>query len=390
MSSAARKIGPWEVVKQLGQGSFGDVFVAVHEDTKVKAAVKVIDTSKWDDKSAKRRTKLLKREIRFSRLLHHPNVIKMIDTMVDGSKVILVLEYVPGGDMEGYIENKPDGRLTETKSRALFRQIVSGVDYLHKNSIIHRDIKPANVMLDDTHSIPKLIDFGFTTAYDNEKAMYSFLGSPHYAAPELLQGIKYDGPKVDIWSLGVTLFTMLTGTLPFQAQTMEALLNLIVNAQFEIPAYVPAGVADLMKKMMVVDPHTRLSMEEVRQHPWVNDGYTEPPVDLAITRDAPIAQVDGPVFAALKDFEFNDEQQNREALMDGKPSKIKNVYCLLLEARDRAAQEHYIAQMKAKEREQKKDTSSGDPAEPKRKDSSFFKNLFSKKKNSTGSENQKK
>eukprot|EP00121_Abeoforma_whisleri_P014055 Awhi_evm1s12964 len=147
-------------------------------------------------------------------------------------------------------------------------------------------------MLDSTHSIPKLIDFGFTTAYDQDKAMYSFLGSPHYAAPELLQGIKYDGPKVDIWSLGVTLYTMLTGQLPFQAKNMEALLNLIVNAKFDIPDHVPPGPKDLMLRMLVVDMEKRISMEEVRQHFWINEGHSEPPEDLAIARDGAITEID--------------------------------------------------------------------------------------------------
>lgn len=131
--------------------------------------------------------------------------------------------------------------LKEKVARRFFRQIVSAVSYLHDNNLVHRDIKPHNIILDDSHTIAKLIDFGFTTMFNEDDALASFIGSPSYAAPEILKGIRYRGPKIDVWSLGCCLFQMVAGRQPFTAANMEQLLDLASRACYECPASFSPG-----------------------------------------------------------------------------------------------------------------------------------------------------
>ncbi|KNC79776.1 hypothetical protein SARC_07833, partial [Sphaeroforma arctica JP610] len=118
----------------------------------------------------------------------------MMSTMQEKKSIILIMEHCSGGDLDSYRANSKHGFINEEKCRGFFNQIISGVDYLHKNFMTHRDIKPANIILDSKHTTPKLIDFGFTNIFDDKEKMKSFLGSPHFAAPELLTGTKYEGP----------------------------------------------------------------------------------------------------------------------------------------------------------------------------------------------------
>eukprot|EP00124_Ichthyophonus_hoferi_P002304 Ihof_evm7s151 gene=Ihof_evmTU7s151 len=341
-SGVAERIGSYKVLYVMGSGSFAQVSVGEHTKTGEKVALKVVNTALWSEKNKARRTTLLKREIRLCRLLHHPNVIRMIGTMQDGLKVILVMEHGEGGDLENFIYAQKNRYLPEPKACDLIRQVISGVDYLHKNFITHRDIKPANIILDPRHMVPKLIDFGFTNIFDEKEKMASFLGSPHFAAPELLTGTKYEGPQVDIWSLGVTLFACLTGRLPFQSSTMEKLMDLIIKAEFDFPPHVSEDAQNLIKHMLMPDPSKRAKMEDVRHHPWMNIGYSSPPADLAIPRSAAVTQIDETVLAALASYGFEDKEGNRQAIVSEGTNVPKVVYCLLLEARARERQRQMI------------------------------------------------
>lgn len=147
------------------------------------------------------------------------------------------MEHASGGELLQYIRNAEKHRLTERESRRLFRQIVSAVDYCHQHSLIHRDIKPENILLDANGDI-KIIDFGFSRDFKPDVPLDSFIGSPHYAAPELLRGIKYSGPEVDIWSLGILLFVMICGRQPFKHPDMKILYDKIIACEYEFPDFI--------------------------------------------------------------------------------------------------------------------------------------------------------
>lgn len=138
----------------------------------------------------------------------------------------------------------PEGRV-----RDLFRQICSAMMYLHSNNIVHRDLKPQNIMVTADHKTVKIIDFGFTNVFDEGDVLASFIGSPSYAAPEILQGIKYAGNKVDVWSLGVILYHMAVGVHPFTAKTMEQLYDRVISGRYtRIPNTVAPGPSQKQKR----------------------------------------------------------------------------------------------------------------------------------------------
>ncbi|KAJ3274415.1 hypothetical protein HDV01_003019 [Terramyces sp. JEL0728] len=216
----------------------------------------------------------LQREIRFLKLLHHPHIVKVIDVVETQEYIYIVMEYAVGGELFDYIvANK---RVKEKEARSFFRMVLSAVDYCHQNAIIHRDLKPENLLLDEKKNI-KIIDFGFGNNFSTNGLLDTFCGSPFYAAPEMILGKKYEGPEVDMWSLGVILFALLCGHLPFDDDNMKELYKKIASGTYKVPDYIHSKARHLIDRLITVDPRKRATLPEVLQHPWVNDGYSSPP-----------------------------------------------------------------------------------------------------------------
>ena len=245
---------------------------------------------------------------------------------------VLIMEHASGGELLHYIRNADKHRLKETEARRLFRQIVSAVDYCHKNFLIHRDIKPENILLDANCDV-KIIDFGFSREFTPEMQLDSFIGSPHYAAPELLQGIKYSGPEVDRWSLGILLYVMICGKQPFKHPDMKVLYAKITKGEYEMPDHVSAEAADLIASLLQLDPHKRASMEIVRNHKWLNLGYPGPP-PTHMSERGPITEIDHDLFSQLLAYGF-EEDEAEKALHANQPNIILNFYHLLREKQRR-------------------------------------------------------
>jgi serine/threonine protein kinase len=219
----------------------------------------------------------IQREIRFLKLLHHPHIVKVYDVLETVDAIYIVMEYAVGGELFDYIVAHK--RLKEKEARAFFRQVLSAVDYCHKvrhrpdlfaaaqiardesschpaciaariflilllfdhqNSVIHRDLKPENLLLDESKHI-KIIDFGFGNTFKSEELLDTFCGSPFYAAPEMILGKRYEGPEVDMWSLGVILFALLCGHLPFDDENIKELYRKISSGSYTCPDYLSKG-----------------------------------------------------------------------------------------------------------------------------------------------------
>ena len=144
--------------------------------------------------------------------------------------------------------------------RLIFFQIVSAVQYCHQKKIIHRDLKAENLLLDSEMNI-KIADFGFSNEFIPGNKLDTFCGSPPYAAPELFQGKKYDGPEVDVWSLGVILYTLVSGSLPFDGSTLRELRERVLRGKYRIPFYMSTDCENLLKKFLVLNPARRASLE---------------------------------------------------------------------------------------------------------------------------------
>lgn len=266
----------YRIEKDLGKGSYGRVKLAKDLRTRddLYVALKCISRA-----SIKKAQHLIRIEREFSLLscLDHVNIVRLIDRFETPMDIILVFEYIRNkngpSDLHDFITSK--GKLDESEARYFFKQMVSALVYSHNNCIVHRDIKPENMMLmsNGKSKLPilKLIDFGFSNLYDTSGTLHTNCGSPLYASPEIIQGIQYIGPEVDIWSLGVTLYAMLCGQLPFEHETINGLYSLIKSGFFKFPDHIPLTwpAQDLIRGMLRTDSKNRFTIETVSCHPWV-------------------------------------------------------------------------------------------------------------------------
>lgn len=308
-------IGNYTLGKKLGRGSFCKVRVATHNLTGCKYAMKILKPG--DRKSS---FEDLEREIRVLSGLRHPHVIGLHDVLYmdntnavvvgtptcslkNAKKLYLVVDLATNGELFEYIIKKR--RVQEDEARWLFRQIISAVEYLHAHCIAHRDLKPENILL-DTQNTVKLNDFGLSNFVQPEKKMKTFCGSPVYAAPEVMRKSYYDGVIADVWSLGVILFTMVTGCLPWK---LDAQTNRIENIEdllagrFAIPTTISSECASLLSKMLVADPSQRARLNEVRKHSWVNKGYLDYPPRY-LEPNMPVTEIDKVVLRQMEAMGF--------------------------------------------------------------------------------------
>ncbi|XP_067272450.1 serine/threonine-protein kinase MARK1 isoform X2 [Pseudorasbora parva] len=278
-------IGNYRLLKTIGKGNFAKVKLARHVLTGREVAVKIIDKTQLNPTSLQK----LFREVRIMKVLNHPNIVKLFEVIETDKTLYLIMEYASGGEVFDYLV--AHGRMKEKEARAKFRQIVSAVQYCHQKRIVHRDLKAENLLLDADMNI-KIADFGFSNEFTIGSKLDTFCGSPPYAAPELFQGKKYDGPEVDVWSLGVILYTLVSGSLPFDGQNLKELRERVLRGKYRIPFYMSTDCENLLKKLLVLNPGKRGSLEQIMKDRWMNVGheeeelkpFTEPEPDFSDTK----------------------------------------------------------------------------------------------------------
>uniref|UniRef100_A0A8C0WS76 non-specific serine/threonine protein kinase n=1 Tax=Castor canadensis TaxID=51338 RepID=A0A8C0WS76_CASCN len=250
-------------------------------------------------------------------------LVKLFEVIETEKTLYLVMEYASGGEVFDYLV--AHGRMKEKEARAKFRQIVSAVQYCHQKCIVHRDLKAENLLLDADMNI-KIADFGFSNEFTVGNKLDTFCGSPPYAAPELFQGKKYDGPEVDVWSLGVILYTLVSGSLPFDGQNLKELRERVLRGKYRIPFYMSTDCENLLKKLLVLNPVKRGSLEQIMKDRWMNVGheeeelkpYTEPEPDFS-----DIKRIDIMITMGFIRDEIND------ALINQKYDEVMATYILL-------------------------------------------------------------
>ncbi|CAG5104266.1 Similar to Sik3: Serine/threonine-protein kinase SIK3 (Mus musculus) [Cotesia congregata] len=264
------RVGYYELEKTIGKGNFAVVKMATHVVTKSKVAIKIIDKTKLSEENLAK----IFREVHIMKRLRHPHIIRLYQVMETEKMIYLVTEYAPGGEIFDHLVR--NGRMFEPEARRIFKQIVLAVHYLHTHGVVHRDLKAENLLLDADNNI-KLADFGFSNEYTPGMPLSTWCGSPPYAAPEIFEGKHYDGPRSDIWSLGVVLYVLVCGALPFDGPTMKSLRSVVISGKFRIPFFMSAECEKLIRHMLVVEPERRLSIRQILAHPWMGgDGVTEP------------------------------------------------------------------------------------------------------------------
>ena len=281
-------VGPFVLGRVLGRGCTGTVRLGVHKHTGFEVAFKIID-KKYLASDGKL-WKKVKREIAILKLIEHPHVLKLYDVLETEQRLYLVLEHVRGGELFDYIVSK--GRLDRDESLRLTAQIVQGLEHCHAHSICHRDLKPENLLLDDAMSL-KLADFGMAQLMKNNSILKTSCGSPHYASPEIIEGQTYDAKVTDVWSIGVILYALITGSLPFDHDNIPTLLSMVTKGHYTTPAHVPSDVSHLISRMLTVDPKKRIRLSDIRRHPCYK----------GTTHFAPVKGVSWPYSQAAADAE---------------------------------------------------------------------------------------
>lgn len=252
------------ISKTLGQGKFSKVKLALHAPTGEKVAIKIIEKKKFKNHDLIK----LSREIQIIKTLKHPNIIQLYEVIETNELIYIILEYMSGGELFDFIIKR--GRLNEIDALNFYSQLLYAIEYMHSIEIAHRDIKPENLLLDENFNL-KLADFGLANVCDNGRKLETPCGSPCYAAPEMLLGKAYNGLKADIWSSGVVLYAMICGFLPFEDQNISELYDKISNGLYTEPIWLSLNIKDLIKHILDVNPDTRYSIEDIKNHPWMKN-----------------------------------------------------------------------------------------------------------------------
>ncbi|CAD0021640.1 unnamed protein product [Aureobasidium pullulans] len=269
-----RTVGNYTVGRLIGKGSFGKVYLASH---------KLINGSK----SAKKDDANLAREIHHHRQFLHPHIARLYEVIVTESLVWLVLEWCAGDELYNHLLEH--GRMEEGKVQKIFTQLVGAVSYVHSKSCVHRDLKLENILL-DKHGNVKLVDFGFTREYQGSTSyLQTWCGTVCYSAPEMLKGEKYAGEKVDVWSLGIILYALLCGELPFDDDDENDTKQRILKEDPKYPEYIPEGAKDLMSKLLSRRPLIRPALADVLRHSWLQEHAPQQQEILKVLQPPPFS-----------------------------------------------------------------------------------------------------
>ena len=259
-------IDNFKIEKTIGEGTFGKVKIGIHIPTGEKVAIKILEKDKIQDNEDLER---ITREIKYLKILKHPNIIQIFQIIEDKKNYYLIMEFAKCGELFTHIVNNK--RLSETEAAIFYTQLIKGLSFIHKHNIVHRDIKPENLLLKE-NNILTIIDFGLSNQYQPGGLLLTPCGSPCYAAPEMILGRYYSGLMVDIWSSGIVLYAMVCGYLPFEDKNNDKLYKKILSGHFEIPDRLSPNCKDLITKILKVNPKKRIKLEEIMKHPFLKNG----------------------------------------------------------------------------------------------------------------------
>ncbi|XP_045152602.1 maternal embryonic leucine zipper kinase isoform X2 [Echinops telfairi] len=288
----------YELYETIGTGGFAKVKLACHILTGEMVAIKIMDKSALGSDLPR-----VKTEIDALKNLRHQHICQLYHVLETANKIFMVLEYCPGGELFDYIISQD--RLSEEEARVVFRQILSSVAYVHSQGYAHRDLKPGNK---DDH-------------------LQTCCGSLAYAAPELIQGKSYLGSEADVWSMGILLYVLLCGFLPFDDENVMALYKKIMRGKYEIPNWLSPSSIALLQQMLQVDPKKRISVKHLLSHPWVVKDYNCP---VEWQSKSPFIHLDEDCVTELSVHHRNNRQTMEDLISLWQYDHLTATYLLLL------------------------------------------------------------
>ena len=315
-------VGDYILLSTLGEGSTGKVKLAEHKETGKKVAIKIIKKSDLEDSPGVEVK--LHREIALMKVFDSPHLLRLVDVYETAGHILIILEYAEHGELFDYLTSR--GSLSVEDAMRIFRQIIYGLEFLHNHAICHRDLKLENILLDQNDMV-KIADFGLARCMKDNIAETS-CGSPHYASPEVIKGLPYDGRKSDIWSAGVCLYVLLSGQLPFDDRSIRVLLMKVRKGVYKMPAF-PPDIKNLVKRMMHVDPEKRITLQEIKEHEAFRRGLPEYyvcpsplPIPLLTTPVDP-ASLSEDVVDVLVQLGFQDQEERNKQLESTEHTLVK-------------------------------------------------------------------
>uniref|UniRef100_A0A8C8AG26 non-specific serine/threonine protein kinase n=1 Tax=Otus sunia TaxID=257818 RepID=A0A8C8AG26_9STRI len=320
------RVGFYDIEGTLGKGNFAVVKLARHRITRSEVAIKIIDKSQLDAVNLEK----IYREVQIMKMLDHPHIIKLYQVMETKSMLYLVTEFAKNGEIFDYLASH--GRLSESEARRKFWQILSAVEYCHGRKIVHRDLKAENLLLDSNMNI-KIADFGFGNFYKSGEPLTTWCGSPPYAAPEVFEGQQYEGPQLDIWSMGVVLYVLVCGALPFDGPTLPILRQRVLEGRFRIPYFMSEECEHLIRRMLVLDPSKRLTIAQIKEHKWM---LIEVPAQRPVLyppgqeNEPSIGEYNEQVLRLMHSLGI-DQQKTIESLQNKSYNHFAAIYYLLVE-----------------------------------------------------------
>ncbi|KAJ6731609.1 CBL-INTERACTING SERINE/THREONINE-PROTEIN KINASE 21-RELATED [Salix purpurea] len=242
-------IGKYRLGRTIGEGTYAKVKLAVDSTNGRPVAIKIMDRKMVMQSDLKNQ---VQREIRTMKLLHHPSIVRIHEVIGTKTKIYMVMEYVPGGQLADKMSYAK--KLSESEARKIFHQLIDAVDYCHNRGVYHRDIKPENLLLDSKGNL-KVSDFGLCALHKTASMLTTTCGSPFYIAPELIARKSYEGAAADVWSCGVILFELLSGDLPFNERNLITLYKKISTADYTYPQWFTESQKKLISR--ILDPNPR-------------------------------------------------------------------------------------------------------------------------------------
>ncbi|XP_031236164.1 sperm motility kinase Z-like [Mastomys coucha] len=304
----------YTVLKTLGQGGTTEVRLCSHRLTGAHVVVKgLVNRGRWSEPMVP--------EVEIMKMLSHPNIVSLLQVIETEQNIYLIMEVAQGQQLRHRVQEA--GCLKEDEARSIFVQLLSAIEYCHGEGIVHRDLKPDNVIVDE-HGNIKIIDFGLGARFVPGQKLQRLCGAFQFIPPEIFLGHPYDGPKVDMWALGVLLYYMVTGFVPFTGTTLANISKNVLQGKYEIPYNLSKNVRSVLGLLLTADARQRPTAQDLLSHPWLQEGEKT----LTFNSNGDTSFPDPDLVAAMQNIGFYEEEI-RESLKHKKFDETMATYYLL-------------------------------------------------------------